>query len=98
MGHAPPAREDRLDRMLGLLERLIQGGAGIQAGVGAQAPGIQQQIPDIAALVGQPPQVLVVPMPVNQPPQVPAPIVGAPAAIEVVLPMMIRPAMRGFRR
>ncbi|XP_049410606.1 uncharacterized protein LOC125873772 [Solanum stenotomum] len=62
--------------MLGLLERLAQGAAGIlaglQAGVGAQAPGYQHQI-------------LVVPEPVVQPPQVPAPVVGVPAALEVAL-------------
>ena len=97
-GHAPPAQEDRLDRMLGLLERLIQRGAGLQAGVAVQAPGYQQQItvipesvgqpphvPVIPELVGQPLQVPVVPAPVAQPPQVPAPVIGAPIALKVVL-------------
>ncbi|XP_049387927.1 uncharacterized protein LOC125852238, partial [Solanum stenotomum] len=46
--------------------------AGLQAGVGAQAPGYQHQIP-------------VVPELVVQPPQVPAPVVGVPAALEVAL-------------
>ncbi|KAH0722217.1 hypothetical protein KY289_005261 [Solanum tuberosum] len=44
-GHAPPVHDDRLDRIFGLLERLTQGAAGIPAGlqavVGAQAPGYQ---------------------------------------------------------
>ncbi|XP_049367958.1 uncharacterized protein LOC125832810 [Solanum verrucosum] len=46
--------------------------AGLQAGVGAQAPGYQHQIP-------------VVPEPVVQPPQVPAPVVSVPAALELAL-------------
>ncbi|XP_049378055.1 uncharacterized protein LOC125842786 [Solanum stenotomum] len=75
-GHAPPVHDDRLDRMLGLLECLAQGAAGIPAGlqawVGAQAPGYQHQIS-------------VVTEPVVQPPQVPAPVVGVPAALEVAL-------------
>ncbi|KAG5615521.1 hypothetical protein H5410_015345 [Solanum commersonii] len=45
---------------------------GLQAGVGAQAPGYQHQIP-------------VVLEPVVQPPQVPAQVVGVPAALEVAL-------------
>ncbi|WMV56478.1 hypothetical protein MTR67_049863, partial [Solanum verrucosum] len=75
-GHAPPVHDDRLNRIFGLLERLAQGAtgipAGLQAGVGAQAPGYQHQIP-------------VVTEPVVQPPQVPAPVVGVTAALEVAL-------------
>ncbi|XP_049362754.1 uncharacterized protein LOC125827500 [Solanum verrucosum] len=75
-GHAPLVHDDRLDRIFGLLERLAQGAAGIpaglQAGVGARAPGYQHQIP-------------VVPEPVVQPPQGPAPVVGVPAALKVAL-------------
>ncbi|KAG5599693.1 hypothetical protein H5410_031063 [Solanum commersonii] len=84
----PPVHDDRLNRMLGLLERLDQGAAGIlaglQVGVGAQAPSYQHQI-------------LVVPETVVQPPQVPAPVLSRHASALISgEPERIRKFVRGL--